>query len=65
MTARSQLRQFGISAEAEDDLVIIETERTFMSLTPRELSGFYPHLQDAYRRAQRAARRKDAAGGVV
>lgn len=62
MTPRKQLQAFGISFDVEGDLVIVETERTFMSLTPREISLAYPHLKSAYARAQRAARRKQAAG---
>lgn len=59
MTPRKQLQSLGISFEADGDLIIVETERTFMSLTPREVSLAYPHLKTAYAKAQRAARRKD------
>ena len=60
MTPRKQLQALGISFEADGDLIIVETERTFLSLTPREMSLAYPHLKNAYAKAQRAARRKQS-----
>lgn len=55
LTHRQQLAKLGISAEAYEDLVIIETERTFLSLTPLEVRVFHPCLQGAYRTALHAA----------
>lgn len=52
MTAKQQLAALGISAEAYEDLVIIETERTFMPLTPTEVRRFHDSLQAAYREAK-------------
>ena len=65
MTERSQLRNLGISAGVEGDLVIIQTDRTFMSLTPREVEKFHEHLKAAYHGAQRAAKVKFANGQVI
>lgn len=51
-SAKQQLSALGISAEAYEDLVIIEMDRSFMSFTPREIRRFHGFLQQAYREAQ-------------
>lgn len=58
MTEGKQLKALGISAGVEDDLVIIQADRLFMSFTPREVEQFHAHLRDAYQSAQRTARLK-------
>lgn len=52
-TPDQQRRALGISAEAYEDLIIIETDRTFMSLTPDEVRRFADFLVAAYREAKR------------
>lgn len=54
-TPAQQRRALGISAEAYEDLVLIECDRTFMSLTPGEVRRFYEFLNTAYRQAKQQA----------
>lgn len=55
LSAKQQLTALGISAEAYEDLVLIEVERPFMSLTPKEVRRFHEHLTVAYRQARHPA----------
>lgn len=67
MTRDQQLAAVGVSAEAYEDHIIIEADRRFMTLTPREVEVFYGHLRKAYQEAMRTGREKqrEASGALV
>lgn len=63
MTAEQQLRALGISADVENDHVLIEVDRPFALYTTREIEIFHAHLTSAYREAHRNGRTKRPAPG--
>lgn len=51
MTPQQQKTALGISAEAHDGHIIIDVERSFIMLTPKEIRRFDHFLHEAYREA--------------
>ena len=62
MTRDQQLRAVGISAEAHDGHIIIETDRRFQMLTPQEIRRFDGFLHAAYHDATAGRERPQPAG---